>query len=98
MVVGGVDGRRRPTAAVELVSLDPVRRPVPKCLRRLANYPTKVFGAVGGAVKHGSEKKLAFCTCLCHIGLQALYLSSAEARPNPTAATDTILKMTLGPR
>ncbi len=38
---------------VELVSLDPDRHPVPDCLRRRADFPSKMEGASGAEISEG---------------------------------------------
>ncbi len=49
MAVGGYYRYRRNTT--ELVSLDPVRHPVPECLKTLQPYPYGVNSANGGTVR-----------------------------------------------
>ena len=53
MVVGGYDGQGHYNS-VELFSLDRGAHPVPDCLKRRGNYPTKIYGGGGAALQDGS--------------------------------------------
>ncbi len=50
MTVGGIGGTRN---KVQVVSTDPERHPVPKCLQRLNNFPAHVQEPMGAATLEG---------------------------------------------
>ena len=52
MVVGGL-GDPGAVRTVDLISLDPVNHPVPDCLKKLGDFPERMYGGGGAALKDG---------------------------------------------
>ncbi len=63
MVVGGYGMGRVNTT--ELVSLDPLKHPVPECLKILEPYPYEVSSANGGMLG-GTDGSMSPLTCLSY--------------------------------